>query len=97
MYKKAFTLIEMLIVVVVIGILGTALIPRLQNSESRARDVQRKVDISTIANALSIYKQDHGKYRSSFVHYPSLLSDPYGCWDDKCSHMDLFDLNAVYA
>ena len=40
--KKAFTLVEMLIVVVIIGILAAALIPRLTGAQSKARDAARK-------------------------------------------------------
>lgn len=61
-YKKAFTLIEMLIVIVIIGILASALIPRLQAVQARARDSKRKVDLRTIYNANEIYFLDVGKY-----------------------------------
>ncbi|MBQ9554473.1 type II secretion system protein [bacterium] len=47
-YKKAFTLVEMLIVVVIIGILSSALLPRLQGAQSAARDAARKSDLSQL-------------------------------------------------
>ena len=59
--KKTFTLIEMLIVIVIIGILAAALVPRLQSVQSRARDSKRKVDLRTIYNANEIYKLENGK------------------------------------
>lgn len=46
--KKTFTLIEMLIVIVIIGILAAALVPRLQSVQSRARDTKRKADLHAI-------------------------------------------------
>ena len=61
---KTFTLIEMLIVIVIIGILAAALVPRLQSVQGRARDTKRKVDMRTIANALEIYLTDNGNYYS---------------------------------
>lgn len=60
---KAFTLIELLIVIVIIGILAVALIPRLTWSQWRARDVARKADLRQIENALALYSADNnGNY-----------------------------------
>ena len=60
--KKTFTLIEMLIVIVIIGILAAALVPRLQSIQSRARDTKRKTDLKTIYNANEIYLLDNTSY-----------------------------------
>ena len=59
---KTFTLIEMLIVIVIIGILAAALVPRLTSLQSRARNSQRRVDVSQIATALRIHAFDYGGY-----------------------------------
>jgi len=49
---KAFTLVEMLIVIVIIGILIAALLPRMQAAQWRARDVSRKTALSQIQSAI---------------------------------------------
>ncbi len=56
----------MLIVIVIIGILAAALIPRLGSARGRANDVARKADLSQAATAIVAYQIDHGKFPSSW-------------------------------
>lgn len=51
----------MLIVIVIIGILAAALIPRLSSARGRANDVARKADLAQVAAAIVAYQIDHGK------------------------------------
>lgn len=60
--KKAFTLIEILIVIAIIGILTVALLPRIQGAQASARNTARKADLNQIATALAAYNGDFGKY-----------------------------------
>ena len=55
---KAFTLVEMLIVIVIIGILIASLMPRMQSAQGRARDVARKNDLAQIQTAIITSQQD---------------------------------------
>ena len=55
---KAFTLVEMLIVIVIIGILIAALMPRMQAAQWRARDVSRKTALSQIQSAIVVSQWD---------------------------------------
>ena len=59
---KAFTLVEMLIVIVIIGILIASLMPRMQSAQGRARDVARKNDLAQIQTAIITSQQDRGEY-----------------------------------
>ena len=54
--QRAFTLIEMLIVVTIIGMLATAILPRVNGILERAKDLQRKTGLQQIAAALELYK-----------------------------------------
>ena len=52
----------MLIVIVIIGILAAALIPRLTGIQGRARDTARKADLQQIGTSLATYKLDSNTY-----------------------------------
>ena len=61
-FKKGFTLVEMLIVVVIIGILSAALLPRLQGAQSSARDAARRSDLNQLGSAILSYYNNRGEY-----------------------------------
>lgn len=60
--KKTFTLIELLIVVVTIGILSVALVPRLMSAQERSRDSSRAVKVGQFSAAIWIMKEDTWAY-----------------------------------
>lgn len=75
---KAFTLVEMLIVIVIIGILIASLMPRMQSAQGRARDVARKNDLAQIQTAIITSQQDRGEYpgmSSGWVDAATLTAD----------------------
>lgn len=56
--SKAFTLIELLIVIAIIGILSAIILPNYMASREKARDTTRKNDLVQIQKALELYRMD---------------------------------------
>lgn len=63
--SKAFTLIELLIVIAVIGILVAVILPNLIGMRERAQDTKKKNDLMQIKNALRMYYNDYNAYPRS--------------------------------
>jgi type II secretion system protein G len=60
--QGGFTLLELLIVIVIIGILALIIVPGLASGPKRARDAQRKSDLRAVKNALETYYNDKNVY-----------------------------------
>jgi len=73
--KPGFTLIELMIVIVILGLLATIVMPRILNRPEQARRMKAKIDIRNIESALALFKTDTGRFPTTSEGLEALVSD----------------------
>ena len=73
---KGFTLIEILVVIVILGILAALIVPRVMDRPDQARATAARADIAAIIGALKLYKLDNGIYPSTDQGLAALVKKP---------------------
>lgn len=71
-----FTLVELMIVVVILGLLATVIMPRMLGRPEEARRMKAKVDVRNIQSALALFKTDTGRFPTTSEGLEALVSDP---------------------
>ena len=74
--QQGFTLIEIIVVVVIIGILATFVAPKFMGKTDTARIVKAKSDIQALESALDLYKLDNFTYPTTDQGLEALMSQP---------------------
>ena len=75
-YSRGFTLIEIMVVVIILGILAAIVTPNVLGRIGDARIQAAKSDIRTIESALSLYKMDNFKYPTTEQGLRGLVERP---------------------
>jgi len=75
-YARGFTLIELMIVIVILGLLATIIMPRILNRPEQARRMKAKIDIRSIESAFALFKTDTGRFPTTSEGLELLVSDP---------------------
>jgi general secretion pathway protein G len=73
---RGFTLIEVMVVVVILGILAAIIVPQIMSRPEQAKMVKARQDIMAIENALDLYKLDNGFYPSTDQSLSALVKKP---------------------
>ncbi|HRX26475.1 MAG TPA: type II secretion system major pseudopilin GspG [Aminivibrio sp.] len=76
--RSGFTLVEILVVVVILGLLATLVIPRVVGRGEEAKRTAALVQIREIEQALDLYKLDNGFYPTTEQGLEALVSRPGG-------------------
>jgi len=74
--KAGFTLIELMIVIVILGLLSTIIMPKILSRPQQARRMKAKVEIRNIESALALFKTDTGCFPTTAQGLEALVSNP---------------------
>ncbi|MCD6415439.1 MAG: type II secretion system major pseudopilin GspG [Planctomycetes bacterium] len=82
--RAGFTLIELMVVIVILGILATVVMPRILDRPEQARRAKAKVQIANFRSALALFKIDVGHFPTTSEGLQALVSDPgLSGWHEK--------------
>jgi general secretion pathway protein G len=73
---RGFTLIEIMVVVVIIGLLAAVILPNIFSNLSKAQITKARSDIQAIEGGLTMYKLDNYKYPSTDLGLTALVQRP---------------------
>jgi general secretion pathway protein G len=73
---RGFTLIELMVVIVILGILAGLIIPRIMGRPEEAKELKAKMQIESIETALKLYKLDNGAYPDTEQGLQALVEKP---------------------
>ncbi|MBK5374362.1 type II secretion system major pseudopilin GspG [Pseudomonas sp. TH43] len=74
--QEGFTLIEIMVVVVILGILAAMVVPKVLDRPDQARATAAKQDIGGLMQALKLYRLDHGTYPNQSQGLKVLVERP---------------------
>jgi general secretion pathway protein G len=74
--ERGFTLIEIMVVVVIIGLLAAVIVPQVVNKVDEARVTRTHADIAALESALTIFRLDNSKYPTTDQGLQALVAQP---------------------
>lgn len=74
--ERGFTLIEIMVVVIILGVLAGLVVPKLLDEPDKARRVKAQTQIQSLGEALGMFKLDNGFFPSTDQGLEALVSKP---------------------
>lgn len=74
--RAGFTLIELMVVMVILGILAGLIVPRIMDRPEEARRTKAAIQIQSLEQALKLYKLDNGQYPTTEQGLQALVEPP---------------------
>jgi len=76
MLQRGFTLLEVMVVVVILGILAALVVPKIISRPDEARAIAARQDIASLMQALKLYRLDNQRYPSTEQGLQALVARP---------------------
>lgn len=73
---RGFTLIELMVVIVILGVLAGLIVPRIMSRPGEAKQMKAKIQIESLETALKLYKLDNGAYPTTEQGLQALVEPP---------------------
>ncbi|MEW7312589.1 type II secretion system major pseudopilin GspG [Buttiauxella gaviniae] len=74
--QRGFTLLELMVVIVILGVLASLVVPNLMGNKERADKQKAVSDIVALENALDMYKLDNHRYPTTSQGLDALVTKP---------------------
>lgn len=74
--QSGFSLIELMVVIVILGLLASVLVPKIMDRPDEARVTKAQMDIKVIGQALKLFKLDNGFYPTTEQGLMALVKKP---------------------
>lgn len=76
MHRKAFTLIEIMVVIIILGLLAAFVIPNITGKSEEAKQKLVCIQMKSLNESLKMFKVDNGSYPTTEEGLKALLSNP---------------------
>ncbi|MCD4831164.1 MAG: type II secretion system GspH family protein [Anaerohalosphaeraceae bacterium] len=87
-HDKAFTFVELLIVVTILGILAAVVLPTLQDSTQKAKEAAAKDNLRILRNAIELYANDHDGIPPGYINDNTSSTPSYMAFERQMTELE---------